>query len=243
MSSISMEELKAFDILLEDERPIEVAISDLLNEESCLSFLQKQMIEMKAPNLAVAASMLSKRYAYLVVSSTLYNMVKFNCALDLPIKACSLSKERKLYIQSEMCKWQEIKSMERGLWREHVLRDLFLSHITPVLNILKKTSRVPSSILWENVAVRINSIYRKTLARERDPLKVESLYSDFNFLKNTSGEVFGLKDNPLQPYLKIGEELQLDPTRKTCCMYYKLKEDVEGIGYCGTCPIKRKRGV
>jgi ferric iron reductase protein FhuF len=168
-------------------------------------------------------------------------MVEFNCVLNLPVKACALTKERKLCIQAGMCKWQEVKRMKREQWRENVLRDLFSSHITPVLNILKKTSHVPSSILWENVAVRINSIYRKILAKELDPVKIERLNSDFNFLKNVSGNLFNLKENPIKHYLKIGEELRLNPCRKTCCMYYKLEEDVEGIGYCSNCPIKSKQ--
>jgi ferric iron reductase protein FhuF len=133
------------------------------------------------------------------------------------------------------------KSMEREQWRVNVLYALFSSHITPVLDILEKTSRVQSSILWENVAIRINSIYRKTLAKELDPVKIERLYNDFNFLKNASGDLFHLKENPIKHYLKIGEELSLNPCRKTCCMYYKLEEDVEGIGYCGICPIKNKQ--
>lgn len=243
MSSIFLNELKAFDIYLEDGSPKEIAIIDLLNEEKCLSFLHKQMIEIKAPELSVAASMLSKRYAYLVVSSTLYSMVEFNSALNLPLKACALSKDRKLYIQAGMCKCQEGKSIERVKWREHVLRDLFSYHMTPILDILKQTSRISSSILWENVAIRINSIYRKTLAKEVDPVKIERVNSDFNYLKNVDGDLFNLKENPIKHFLKIGDELTLNPCRKTCCMYYKLEEDVEGIGYCSNCPIKSKQVI
>lgn len=241
MSSIFMKELKEFDIHFANKKPKEITITDLLNEDKCLSFLQKYMVQIKAPNVSVAASMFSKRYAYLVVSSTLYSMVEFNCALNLPVTACALSKERKLCIQANMCKWQEAESMEREQWRENVLRNLFSSHITPVLNVLKKTSRVPSSILWENVAIRINSVYRKTLAKELDAIKKERLNSDFQCLKNASGNLFNLRENPIKHYLKIGEELTLNPWRKTCCMYYKLEEDVEGIGYCSNCPIKNKR--
>lgn len=236
MSSLVVDKLKAFDIYVEHERPKEIAITDLLDEEKCLSFLQKQMIEIKAQNISVTASMLSKRYAYLVVSSTLYSMVEFNGALNLPVTACTLTKERKLSIQAGMCIWQEAKSLDREQWRENVLRDLFSYHITPVLDILKKTSRISSSILWENVAIRINSIYRKTLARELDPVKIVRLKSDFHFLKNASGDMFNLKENPIKPYLKIGEELKLNPCRKTCCLYYKLEK--EGVVHCSNCPIK-----
>jgi ferric iron reductase protein FhuF len=241
MNNAVKKELETFDIHLARDLVEEITITDLLNEEKCSLFLEKQMTEMKAPNLPVVASMISKKYAYLVVSSTLYSMIEFNCALNLPVRACALSKERKLCIQADLCKWQEIETTGREEWRESVLRELFTFHITPVLEVLKKTSRLPSSILWENVAIRINSTYRKILTKKLDAVKTERVHSDFNFLKNANGDLFGLHENPIQQYLKIGEALKLNPCRKTCCMYYKLEEDIEGIGYCGNCPIKKKQ--
>ncbi|WP_252501601.1 IucA/IucC family C-terminal-domain containing protein [Sporosarcina sp. Marseille-Q4943] len=241
MNNAVLNELKTFDIHFTHEHAKEIAISDLLDEEKCRSFSEKQMVEMKAPNLVVTASMISKRYAHLVVSSTLYSMIEFNCALNLPVTACALSKERKLCIQADLCNWQMVEALGREEWRENVLHGLFSGHITPVLESLRKTTRLPSSIMWENVAIRINSIYRKMLANNLDPVTRERVYSDFNFLKNASGEMFGLQDNPIQQYLKIGEALTLNPNRKTCCMYYKLEKDVEGIGYCSNCPLKKKQ--
>jgi ferric iron reductase protein FhuF len=241
MNNAVKKDLEAFDIHIAHEHAEGITITDLLNEEKCLLFLEIQMTEMKAPNLPVIASMISKRYAYLVVSSTLYSMIEFNCALNLPVKACALSEDRKLCISADLCKWQEIETLGRVEWRESVLRELFKFHITPVLEVMKKTSRLPSSILWENVAIRINSIYRKILAKKLDAVKTERVYSDFNFLKNAKGDLFGLPENPIQQYLKIGEALKLNPFRKTCCMYYKLEVDSEGIGYCGNCPIKKKQ--
>lgn len=74
-----------------------------------------------------------------------------------------------------------------------MLRAVFSENITPVLDILQKTSGIPSSILWENVDVRINSIYRKTLAKGLDSHKIERLNRDYYFLKNTGGDLFNLK--------------------------------------------------
>lgn len=125
----------------------------------------------------------------------------------------------------------------REQWREKVIRTLFSSHVTPMYNVLKESSRVPSTILWENVAVRINSVYEKLFAVERDSIQLHRLHSDFNFLKNAPGEVFQLRENPIRPYLKIGEEFQLHPARKTCCLFCKLKENDEGITHCANCPI------
>ncbi|MEH6948127.1 IucA/IucC family C-terminal-domain containing protein [Bacillus sp. JJ634] len=216
-------------------------VTDLLEEEKCRLFLQKQMQELRAPSLSVAASMFSKRYAYLVVASTLYSMVEFNSVLNLPIQACSLSTKRTLYIQENMCQWNEGKNIEREQWRENILRELFSNHIAPIWNMLNKLSGIPSAILWENLSVRINSIYRKLLAQEIASIKKQRLYSDFNYLKGTSGELFDLLENPINRFLKIGEDLHIYPYRQTCCLYYQLEEDSEGIGYCTNCPIGRKR--
>ncbi|OES44779.1 IucA/IucC family C-terminal-domain containing protein [Domibacillus iocasae] len=240
MSRTMRDKLKSFHILAEKDQLQETPIIDLLHEETCLAFLQKQKIELKAPSVSVAASMISKRYAYLVVASTLYSMIEFNSALRLPLHACALSKERNLCIKEDMCYWHGA-DVERAQWREAVLCELFSEHITPVLSILGKTSRIPESILWENVAVRINSIYRKTLSNEVDLMKIERLKSDFYFLKHATGELFNLNKNPIGHYLKIGEELTLNPYRKTCCMYYKLKEHSEESAYCGNCPIIKNR--
>lgn len=55
------------------------------------------------------------------------------------------------------------------------------------------------------------------------------------------GNLFDLQENPLKQYLKIGDELKISPYRKTCCMYHRLEEDVEEIGYCHNCLLRKKR--
>lgn len=235
-----IDELKTFDIHTERPFSERVALSDLFDKEMCIAFLREQMVEIKAPNISVTASMLIKRYAHVVVSSTLYSMVTSNRALHLPLEACTLSKDRKLYIVIEKCGWQEGNNKPRDDWRKSVLTALFSTHMTPILQLMKKFSRIPSSILWENVAIRVNSVYRKTMAKDLTLIQVEHVKSDFHFLKHAPGEVFGLRENPISQYLKIGDELKLYPTRKTCCLYCKLEDDVEAIGYCSICPLKSK---
>lgn len=241
MNNTVMTELKKFDIQLESETLQVTDIFDLLDDEKCVAFLQKQMEEIKAPTLSVAASLFSKRYAYLVVSSTLFSMGKYDCALVLPIQACGLNSERKLCIKADMCHWYRVESMPREQWCAHVIRSLFSNHLTPLFCALQRNARVPSKILWENVAVRINSIYRKTLAKETNLVKRQQLYNDFYFLKEAEGTLFGTEKNPIKDYLKIGEALKSDPYRKTCCLYFRLEEDLEGIGYCANCLIKKRK--
>ncbi|WP_240377342.1 IucA/IucC family C-terminal-domain containing protein [Bacillus piscicola] len=242
MSSLALEELKTFHIEIKtDQSPgTTTELSDLLEEKQCFSFLEKQRIAFHAPSIPVAASMFSKRYAHLVVASTLYSMAVYNGAFHLPVKACSLSEDRKLCIRQELCPWEEARHLDREPWRKKVLGRLFMCHLTPIFHILEKNSRLPASILWENAATRMNSVYRKILTSKPGPVVEERLYNDFCFLKETDGTLFQLAENPLAPYLKIEENLEL-PQRKTCCLYYTLEKETEDLRFCRNCPTKSRR--
>ncbi|GAE28747.1 IucA/IucC family C-terminal-domain containing protein [Alkalihalobacillus hemicellulosilyticus] len=239
MSTSVIERLDNFDIKRVEESDIGISTIDLLQEEKALAYLQEQQEKLNAPNMAVAASMLSKRYAYLVVGSTLYSMIELNGAPCFPLKACGLTEERGLCINEGDCPWQEAQA-NREKWRTTVLQELFANHLTPVIVALQRVSRIPQTILWENVAVRINSIFRDALDDcVENEIKQQSIYDDFLFLKGAGGALFQLKENPIKSYLKIGEELYSNPTRQTCCMYYRLKKEEGKISYCRVCPVKK----
>ncbi|MFA9455261.1 IucA/IucC family C-terminal-domain containing protein [Halalkalibacter sp. AB-rgal2] len=239
MSTSVIERLDSFDIKRLGESDISISTIDLLQEEKALAYLQNQKEKLNAPNLAVAASMLSKRYAYLVVSSTLYSMVELNGAPCFPMKACALTEKRALCINEDDCPWQEAHA-NREEWRTAVFQELFANHLTPVVVALQRVSRIPQTILWENIAVRINSIYRKALdGSAGNETKQQRIYEDFQFLKEADGVLFQLEENPIKPYMKIGKELQCNPIRQTCCMYYRLKEKSGKVSYCQVCPVKK----
>ncbi len=235
---MDMHQLEAFGVYRAERVPSGIRLDELLKKETCLLFLDQYRKDITAPNLAVAASLFMKQYARKVVASTLYSLGVYNCTLSLPIQACTFSKERKLCVQEGMCQWQEWVQSEREAWRETVLRDLFSSHVTPMIDALHHTTGLSSAILWENVAIRVNSVYRKTLASEENEERRKQLASDFYFLKQADGTLFRLKRNPMKSYLKLANDGS-DPYRRTCCLYHRLKEDKEGIGYCGNCPIRK----
>ena len=54
-----------------------------------MRLLEAEKEAMHAPNLAVAASMFSKRYAYLAVSSSLYLMTLYDGVYQFPPAACA----------------------------------------------------------------------------------------------------------------------------------------------------------
>jgi ferric iron reductase protein FhuF len=73
-----------------------------------------------------------------------------------------------------------------------------------MITMLNRVTGVALSILWENVAIRINSIYRKMSAKQLDPARMEWLDSDFHFLKHANGDLFHLDQNPVMRIAHAG---------------------------------------
>ncbi|QDI92531.1 ferric iron reductase [Salicibibacter halophilus] len=240
MIALNIEQLESFGVKRKDQHTLGVPIIELLNEEVCHSFLLRYMEDIKAPNKKVAASLFMKQYARSVVASTLHSIGSYNCALSLPTHACMFSNERKLCVQEGSCRFQAWEQGEREAWRESLLRELFSYHITPLIGVLRNTSRVSVHILWENVAVRVNSVYRKALAAETCQERKKQLSSDFYYLQDAEGDLFQWDQNPISPYLKSPPDSSATHYRQTCCLYHRLKEDPEGIQFCNNCPIGKK---
>ncbi|WP_160112573.1 IucA/IucC family C-terminal-domain containing protein [Salicibibacter kimchii] len=237
---MSIEQIESFGVKRVDEHTSGFLVADLLDEETCHSFLRQHMEDIKAPNKKVAASLFMKQYTRFVVASTLYSIGTYNCALSLPVQACMFSRERKLCVQERACPFQKWEHWEREGRREQLLRELFSYHITPMISVLNNTTRVSANILWENVAVRVNSLYRKALANEPSQERQWQLTNDFYYLKHADGDLFKWEGNPIRAYLKNVPDSTSMHYRQTCCLYHRLEEDPEGIGYCNNCPIGNK---
>lgn len=217
-------------------------LAALFSEASIRRLLEAEKEAMHAPNIAVAASMFSKRYAYLAVNSTLYLMTMYDAVYRFSPEACVFREDRKIELDETLCSFVQSEG-DRHEWREQVVRMLFTQCVTPLLDVLKRTSRLPYSILWENVAVRINSLYRSMMRETEEPKMKERVREDYLFLKKASGDLFGVKQNPFQHSLNLDESLLDTSNRKTCCMYYKLEKKSESLDYCLVCPLEKKKGT
>ncbi|RCW76862.1 ferric iron reductase protein FhuF [Saliterribacillus persicus] len=229
------QELKAFQ--LDFERGEGLVMKHLLERDICVSFLKEQMVNWGAPNIVVAASMFSKRYALMVASSSLYTLALHNKAMHLPIHKVSWNSEGKLYLSNSARIVQDLKDQDRTESRYELFYTLFSENITPMIANLQEVSRIKSAILWENIAVRINSIYRKMLARDLDAATIERIYQDFEYLKYADGALFHLNTNPLTSFLKIGIDLEENPLRKTCCLFHQLDKNRPEKKCCLNCPL------
>ncbi|MFB8735692.1 IucA/IucC family C-terminal-domain containing protein [Bacillus sp. SL00103] len=192
---------------------------------------------MHAPNVAVAASMFSKRYAYLAVSSSLYMMTLYDVVYQFPPEACVFREDRKIEIDESLCSFVPLEG-DRNEWREQVVHALFTECVTPLLDVLKRTSRLPHTILWENVAVRINSLYRDMMREAERSCGEAARARGLSVSEASDGDVFKQKQNPFHHSLNLDDSLLETSNRKTCCMYYKLEKKSESLDYCLVCPLK-----
>ncbi len=217
-----------------------VPVKDLLQEPICRQFLQQQMKNWHAPHIVVAASMFAKRYAQMVVSSTLFSLVHYQIVLCLTVDKVVYGDDHTLQIPLDDIHVLQINDEMREKQYEKLFRQLFAEQIKPLFEVLQKVTKIKSSVLWENVAVRINSVYQKLLAQDLTDRQKKQIYQDFFYLNNANGAIFGLKENPISHYIKIGQELENNPCRETCCLFHKLEKKKEALTYCQVCPLPKK---
>lgn len=211
------------------------------DEQVCRDVLERVMPLTGAPDLAIAASLLSKRIAFLASGSVLYAMSVFDKGLLI-----SLSRSRLEYAHDQGL-WTSSLPVEvvatdyaagaRDAWREAVTGALFREFFSPLWQSLSQVSGVPEHILWENTAVRIYSLYQGRM-EGLDEEQEKRQQADFAWLlEDAAPALFGLPWNPLKRFRR---PLQKSATgkmvrfRRTCCFYYKAVQPVE---YCHNCPL------
>lgn len=205
---------------------------------------------MEAASLRAAASMLAKRYSFVVVAA-LYSFIVFQKKINASTKNVSLHTEQvetmwlpKVFI-SEI-ETTEVTEDNREILLDELLDELFAHQIEPMWSVLRKVTKISKLTLWENVAVYIHWLYDLLLANEEiDNVKVQKNLR--YVLEEAEGRHFGsCHNNPLARYSSppqyIEKQKQEIRVRKTCCLSYQTgaKET-----YCRTCPVicKPKKGV
>lgn len=228
----------AFGIQLQEKEPTGECLLTLLDKEKCVLFLQHYQEAIGAPNLRVTASLFMKQYARFTAVPLLHSMARYNSAMAVPLEACYFTNERKLAIDKHACKWTFCRNEQRVIWREQAISQLFGELITPLILSLHEATNVRTDILWENVAVRIQSMYRKSIHAEKET--GSEWLDDFHFLCQAEGRVFHWPFNPLAERLSIGVDYSKQHVRKTCCMNYRLKKKTKET-YCNVCPLNQKQ--
>jgi ferric iron reductase protein FhuF len=213
-----------------------IKIGGLLPADKMGVFLEDVRKEIKAPDSKVAASVFTKRFAFVAVIY-LYALSAWDKRLCFTLDSLLLQSNSKdgNWLPDyciENLSAEEFAGVSREQWREEALRHLFKEIVYPVLEALASEGKISKFILWENIAVYIYWLYGNIL---------EGKYQeDFHYLvKAAPGSIFGpYNRNPLERY--NGEPTYLEELdeyvriRKTCCFTYQLGEKRT---YCKTCPL------
>ncbi|UUM31963.1 IucA/IucC family C-terminal-domain containing protein [Vibrio japonicus] len=218
----------------------------LLDPQQCLSTLEKIMPELGAPDLKVTASLVIKRIAFLALAPTLYAMSVYNKGLNLSINNSVFD------YQLDNRFWQNgmplknttvrLASGERQKWRDEVLHHVFAEHLTRLVEQFYDVTGVSQRILWENIAVRVFSIYERRILPDVTCALKETAEEDLAFLVDAdTHHIFAMKENPLTRFYRkktlFGEPPEPIRMRRTCCYYYQATTPEV---YCSNCPLLLK---
>ena len=204
-----------------------ITVSELSNPSKCIPFLEHQQQRIYAPNLKVAASMVMKRYAQ-DYSVHMLNMMLFEKQdAFIPMTACTITEELNLEIDVTQVLYTENRAT---IWS-----GMFADHLTEVAHSLHQATNLPYIILWDNVAVRLNSFFRKAITNH--PCSSEDIRALAEELRALDGTAFGWSKHPVLEALVPVDDLTAHKTRKTCCYYNKLDKEKE-MPECLVCPLK-----
>ncbi|WP_066188130.1 MULTISPECIES: ferric iron reductase [Gracilibacillus] len=208
-----------------------VWLIDIWQQSSCEDFLEELKQRWGASHSSIAASMLVKRLAVMMVSSTLYCMAVYQKAPEFTLHQLKWTNQNRLTSEDNQLGYKSVQHAEE---RQAKLQELLQQIISPLIELLHQQTRLKKTILWENVAVRIASINRKMKQEELPICSINRFQKDLIFLSDQQSPlVEGI--NPLANYLSSEEGEQW---RKTCCLYHQLdKNKGKGI-YCVLCPLK-----
>ena len=217
--------------------------SEWLDEGRCAALLERLAPVIGAPDAAIAASLLVKRLAFLVTGNVLYAMTVFNQGLRLDLNRTHLEYAHDNGLWTSALPVDDLRfipcpSGSREAWREATVDALFAGFFAPLCHALSRSSGLPVAILWENIAVRVYSLYEGRMTN-LDAQAERRRQEDFAWLtEQASPALFGLDNNPLKrfrrPAKKLPEGQGYRRFRRTCCFYYKASTPVE---YCLNCPL------
>lgn len=227
----------------ENEVGFRVNAEQLIDDKTCVVLLEQIQPALGAPNLKVTASLTLKRWAFLVLAPVLYALSRFDKGLDVSLAQCEFD----YALQGRI--WQSKLPLisvqvaplcsDRAAWRVQVLRQAFAEHLTPVVETMHRLTRCPKRILWENVAVRVFSIYERRVLPGLEGQQKVLAQADYAWLlSQEASAVFGLESNPIEEFDSAFTELEhvgeAVRVRRTCCYYYRATEPQE---FCSNCPL------
>ncbi|PLT28619.1 IucA/IucC family C-terminal-domain containing protein [Peribacillus deserti] len=218
------------------------SIKDLLIENRRMEIIAAAADLMQAPNKMVAASILTKRLAF-VPAIALYAFFSWDKRLNISVD--------NIYVETQNTEavWlPEFRLIETGCElvdhreteREMLCTSIFADLMDPIMSSLNEETRLSKYIMWENVSVYIFWLFEKLRQEESSVEGLQKLKDDFEYVTaNAAGDVFGAyRDNPIKRYRLFKNTNENDHSdiryRTTCCFSYMLTGSAGKR--CKTCP-------
>lgn len=225
------------------DTPIEnnsLPLTELLQVNTCQTFLEQVAKMITAPSPMVAASIFSKRYVYSLVVPTLWMMSIYDKALKIEIDNCHIEtvyEKGRWLPQLRLEDWSYLTpNGERDRFREQLLTTLMRDHLAPLWSRLNEETKIPKVTLWENTFVYINWFYSEKMKQSYTLEIFQKAQEDYQYLLyGMDAHLFGEKVQPMNRLLR--GRGSPDRQRKTCCLSYQVGE---GRQFCRTCPHRNK---
>ncbi|MBM7694438.1 ferric iron reductase protein FhuF [Peribacillus deserti] len=219
------------------------SIDDLLIKEKRKKIIAEAAELLQSPNKMVAASILTKRLAFVPVIA-LYAFSRWNKRLQISFENIYLEtgNSNAMWLPEFRLKDPAFKLAEsnRDTEREEVCTAVFAELIYPIMDSLNEETKLSKYIMWENISVYIVWMYETLMGEESCPKALQRLNGDFEYVtEKARGEIFGPYDmNPISRYISpkiIHEKGNSDIRyRTTCCFSYMLTGSAGKR--CKTCP-------
>lgn len=202
-----------------------IPVAKLLDKDVLLPLVKDYGIYLETTSLAIAGSLFIKRYAVITAAVSLDYFGFLQQKADWWSNAHFDAKTFTMLIDESPV----------GLLDENWKDELFINHLTPMIQMIAKECKINERILWENVAVRLNSVFREY----EHSYSSEQIDAQYNDITSPNCSWLGKDTNPLQLYVHKQFIDAENPKRKTCCRYYEVSKAGE-LPYCNVCPLKKK---
>ncbi|OLO05429.1 MULTISPECIES: IucA/IucC family C-terminal-domain containing protein [Salinicola] len=227
-----------------DSRSLNVA--DFLDPRRCRELLDHLGPVIGSPERRTTASLLSKRLGFLLTGAPLYALSICDRRLDLSASNCVIEYAYDDGVwTSSLPLWtlesEALAASRRHSARRETLHVLFAQTIVPLWQRLREVGGVPERILWENLAVRVYSLYERRLTGLACTHAIQRRDEDYRFLLAADPSLFGLDFNPLARFFHARTRPEDNDSvrfRRTCCLYFKATCPRE---YCQACPLIKPR--
>ncbi|RXZ79365.1 hypothetical protein EBB07_23195 [Paenibacillaceae bacterium] len=214
----------------------------LLAEGACADYLDQLSRQQQSPSTLVTASLFIKRYAYLTAVPAFYAMSVYDAGINIAADNCYVKTNATGAalegIALASLALERSAETERSLWRQRIVEKVFAEHLGAIVQVVSRTAKVPRAVLWENIAVRVCSLYEKRIEQQEGTAGRQRSRDDFHYIMcSAPGALFGERNNPLtrffSPLPMANDGKPTVRMRHTCCFHYKVAKDA---AYCDNCP-------